>query len=209
MTNPLTPDQIIANSFNALKKSARSDGDVLNWFKEHAFCLPDVPELLVPYLQLSVNGNKTHSIRCLDYDRIMRVLTLEYSAQLPASQLRGINAQASADMLGLQGTVANKIKPSFEVSNQWALSLNTLEWPYAAALAGLEVLTSLGTNNPHYEEKVIEMWNTAFPAKPWSFALSLYNADLVSDDVITFTNWACDASVAPDVAPHLPDDYLP
>lgn len=209
MTVHQTEGAIITESFNALKKSARSDEDVLKWFKEHAFCLPDVPEILIPYLVLSVNEDRTHTFMYSQSDKLIRRYTLEYTAQLPASQLRGKDADICAGLLAIHGTVDNKINPYLAVENHWALSLDLLEWPYAAALAGYDVITSLGLNNPQYEDKIRNMWETVFPDKPWNVVLSLYNADLTPDNELAFTQWACSDTIDAPIAIHLPEEYLP
>lgn len=179
------------SSFSKLKKTARSDEDVLTWFKENPQSLPFVPPPFWPYLVVKFRTSPEF-YQHEEEDPLVRQLVLAYTAdiELPVSMV-------TFDLItGIRSDRDTNRKPIIE--QHLKLELNLAEWPYAAALLVYDALNAWETIGNDVRSQAMQLWARMKPDLSWQKLLNLHSAGLVPDDDAQFLTWALDNATPAD-----------
>lgn len=199
--------QVMTESFARLRKTARSDDDIEKWMKEYANFLPNVPEILVPYLEIEIDYYDSYTA-LTDKNVIARIIKVHYNAQLPQDKGVTLNDNDFEKMLNTEVRLDHAEKHRFAVDRTLKLVLPAQDWPYAMAIAGLNYLVEGGPDNA-YRERHTKTWEEVFPDKPWAFVETIFKSGVLPEDEQAFIDWACQPTVK--VAPNtnLPSELTP
>lgn len=181
----------LGNSFSMLKKSARSDGDVIQWLTDNAYCLPNVPGPLIPHLSIALDDNNSFLGLSLEDEHVERRLVIVYEAQIPYELPPAVTEESFQDIITTRFRVRGNIQktPSFWGTLQ--LNLNPIEWPYVGAMAGWDILRKELGRQSIFKERTLEVWDTIFPEVPWALVEKLDVAGLIPETESEFIAWLC------------------
>lgn len=202
-------EQNLVASFHALRHTARSDEDILSWLQSNTAFAPEVPECMIPYLVIKLNDDETYTGTAENKDVLARNVAVDYKAVPPNGPAKGISMSDFEDLLSTKTFVVHNNQSRVHVERTIRLRLPALEWPYAAALAAWEVLTTDRPPSKEFYGNIEKTWEKVFPTKPWSFVQSGFVTGILPDDPTLFVEWACSASPTSAVTQDLPTDLNP
>lgn len=185
----------LVNSFNALKKTARSVDDIAMWFKQNLSIFPDLPEHPARDVRVTVNDGTTN-YRGDPQPFISEQIDIYIKMYAPA------NSELLTQVVGK--------KPKLEqhtclYEKTVSLELPAHEWPYMMADALWDYHS--GSGHPRYfpKKQALAAWlPQAIPGFSWEAYESLLAADLLPQNYQEFTDWVLNH--IPTVAP---SDALP
>ena len=168
------------NSFNALKKTARSVEDIAAWFKQNLAIFPDLPQHPEGDVRITVSDGTTN-YRGDPQPYITEVLDIYIKMYVPA------NSDVLAQVVGK--------KPRLEqhtclYEKNVSLELPAHEWPYMMADALWDYQGTSG--HPRYfpkKEALIALLPVAIPGFSWQAYESLASADLLPQTYEEFKDW--------------------
>lgn len=206
---PPERSQELNNSFHMLKKKARCDNDVVQWFKDNAYCLPNVPGALIPHMNVNLDDNNTFLGLSLEDEHVERRLALIYKGHIPYELPPAVTEESFGEIVSTRVRVRGKTQktPAFEGALQ--LYLNPVEWPYVGAMAGWEILRNDTGRQTIFRERTLEVWNTIFPELPWTLVEKLDVAGLVPETEPEFIAWVCNGPTKSFENTHIPVDLTP
>lgn len=199
----------ITSSFNALKRRARCNQDIVDWLNENSQYLPDVPEHLVPHLVVYIDTNNSFVGLDINDDSVEGRVTILYSAQLPDEPQGVVTSLEFEKLLSTKVRIDKVSHTRPAIHGKLRLYLDPVEWPFVAANAGWDVLTDHDSKSNLFPNKTREMWPKAFPTIPWDFVLDIYNAGLAPESLEDFTDWIFDKAFPQPNTTSLPSDFTP
>lgn len=170
----------LVDSFNALKKKARSVEDIASWFKQNLAIFPDLPHHPAGDVRVTVSDGTTN-YRGDPQPFISEVLDIYIKMYVPA------NSDVLTQVVGK--------KPRLEqhtclYEKSVSLELPSHEWPYMMADA---LWDYHGTaSHPRYfpkKEALAALLPVAIPGFSWEAYESLVAADLLPQNYKDFTDW--------------------
>lgn len=188
---PLARAYELNSSFAKLKKTARADSDIIQWFRDNAYCLPNVPGPLIPHLSVAVDDNNSFLGLNLDDEHVERRLVLVYEAQIPYELPPAVTEESFREIVATNFRVRGNTQktPSFWGTLQ--LYLNPVEWNYVAAMAGWDILRNDNGRQSIFKDRTLEVWDNIFPEVPWTMIEKLDAAGLTPDSEPQFISWLC------------------
>lgn len=192
----------LTQSFQQLKTNARSDADVVTWFKEHPEMLPDIPTVLAPYVKIDHVESAGFQQR---FDgKPQRKLCVQYRVDKEDA----LNDESFEKITGVEIDCDSTRQPL--ISRTLFLMLSPFDWPYVMALAGKAALSLNldGDNARNFYERVSTGWASVHPHIEWETLVALSKVDLLSLSDGDMVAWVCDRGTehVPEI---LPLDIVP
>lgn len=196
-------------SFDALKKQARCNQDIADWFQINMYCLPNVPTHLVQHMVVYLDPTNCFVGLNFTDDEVEGQVSITYTAQEPAVPEGQITADKFGAMLGAKVRVAETKHTRQAVKGTFKLYLSPVEWPFVAAAAAWDILGDGDRKNGLFTEKTLDMWPKAFPNVTWDLIANIYAAGLAPTTLADFTDWVFDKAYPQPSTTTLPKDFTP
>lgn len=207
----LTPEttQAAQTSYARLRLSARSNDDVAGWYAQHPDFIPNLPELLKPYLQLRIVTEKSMFAYKEEGKGIRQNITLDYTAALPNLHAVSTDATEIEKLLGQKIESDSILAEPLKISGRFCLQLDPADWPYVMAELVLVAADKDRSVTSLYRSLAKLEWSRGYPDVAWSTVEAMFDGGVMPNTTEGMADWLTGLLQTKTQSAELPEDLVP